>query len=314
MGRIQSKSYGDSYLYAVGNYEKEIVDYFIKAKEIGKDTKIYEDMVYEVKRSQNSEALLKTLMSDNVVLLTHVKAQPRAFKVFAAKDTRKGDKKMRVFIDCTDLIKEVGGSPTFDLSKVSNLIAYLLSALAHLIYYADATRIVTNASLLNNGTEAFAKLFTNTIDQLRIGGVDKVREKCLYMGALYYQTAILNQDFSDSILNRAKKISRLSDKDIELVDILCVSDTYKSLKPFIESVSKVIKSEGLKLDNFIGKWTWIYGSGTQFAVELFPAFSTMLSNTYSGAYLNNQKMIEKIAGAPMVDYTTGLLRLGSELQ
>ena len=41
---------------------------------------------------------------------------------------------------------------------------------------------------------------------------------------------------------------------------------------------------------------YIYGTGTVFALELLPSFSNMLTDAYVGAYINNQKTIEKIAG------------------
>ena len=55
-----------------------------------------------------------------------------------------------------------------------------------------------------------------------------------------------------------------------------------------------------------------YGPGTVFALELFPAFATMLTDAYVGAYINNQKSIEKIAGPSMVEFTKALLSIGAE--
>ena len=92
------------------------------------------------------------------------------------------------------------------------------------------------------------------------------------------------------------------------------SDTFKDINCFIKAISIVIKAESLKLDNFVERWIFLYHSGTQFGLELYPAFSSMITNAYSGAYLNNQKLIEKLCGRDMVDYTTALLRIGDELR
>ena len=55
---------------------------------------------------------------------------------------------------------------------------------------------------------------------------------------------------------------------------------------------------------------YIYGIGTAFALEFFPAFSAMLTDAYVGCYINNQKTIEKIVGRDMTEYTKTILRIG----
>ena len=57
---------------------------------------------------------------------------------------------------------------------------------------------------------------------------------------------------------------------------------------------------------------FLYGVSTVFALELFPAFSTMMTDCYVGAYVNNQKTIEKIAGSSMVEFSKTVLRIGAE--
>ena len=57
---------------------------------------------------------------------------------------------------------------------------------------------------------------------------------------------------------------------------------------------------------------FVYGTGTVFALELLPSFSNMLTDAYIGAYINNQKTIEKIAGTGMVEFTKTILTIGAE--
>jgi hypothetical protein len=47
---------------------------------------------------------------------------------------------------------------------------------------------------------------------------------------------------------------------------------------------------------------YLFNPSTVFALEYMPAFQSMLTNAYVGAYLNNQKTIEKICGKSMVQY------------
>lgn len=310
------KTYADIYLYGQSDYEKKWMDYFIKSTVLEKNTDLYESIRYEVKRMQSTSVLLKTLESGNVVLLYNQVSLPRAFKVFAAKDIKSGDKKTKVFIDMTDLLitDKATGNKAFDVKQVNILTSYLMSALTNLIYYADATKLINNAKLLDKGTMCFAELFTHVIDYLRLGGVDRLREKCMYLSSLYYQINILNKEYSSSIEARAKKISRLTDRDVEMLNVILPDDTFTNISTFIAAVAKVIHADTLRLDNFVEKWIFLYHSGTQFALELYPAFSTMITNAYGGAYLNNQKLIEKLCGRDMVDYTVALLNVGDELR
>lgn len=309
-----AKKVSDTYLYHVGDYEKRLYESFIQSEVLDKNDPSMEDIRYDIKKGQHTTVLLKVFDSNNVVLLKNNIPQPRAFKVFAASDIKSGDKKTKIFIDVTDVIIDNGGKYEVRPRDLDKLVSYLTSALCYLIYYADPDRIINNSSLLESGTKAFSILFAHCIDSLRIGGVDKTREKCLYMGALYYQTNLLSKDFTDSVENRAKKISGLSSREIEMLEAQLNADTFKNIKTFIDSIAKVLKAESLKIDNFVEKWIFNYGSGTQFAMELYPAFSTLVSNAYCGAYLNNQKLIEKVLSRTLVEYTTALLRLGSELQ
>jgi hypothetical protein len=70
---------------------------------------------------------------------------------------------------------------------------------------------------------------------------------------------------------------------------------------------------GLKLDNFVDKWMFLFGMNTVFGMEYFPALSAMLTDAYVGAYINNQKTIEKVVGNILVGYTKEQLERGGAL-
>ena len=314
-----TKSYSDLYLYYKGNYEKKLLEFLIKSEVITRDSSVYADMEYAVKRYQNSGALLKVLRSDNVVLIRDPNggSLPRSFKVMAAKDIKRGDKKLRIFIDVSDILRkssEDGSGFKFHANDIDILVSYLMNALTNLIYYAAPDKLISNGTLINKGATCFALLFTHVIDYLRLGGVDRLREKCLYLSALYYQINILQKDYTDTIESRALHISKLAERDAVLLSQQLPDDAFKNIETFVDAISVVLKAEGLRIDNFVEKWLFLYHSGTQFGLELYPAFSAIITNAYVGAYLNNQKLIEKICGSDMVAYSTTLLRIGSELR
>lgn len=309
------KNFSDCYQYNVGGYEKEIYKFFIESKIIDKGTESFEDIRFSIKKLAPYACVAETLDSPNVILLYHANPLPRAFKVFAAKDLKSGDNKMKVFIDMSDIISTKTGSVTVDPRNIDKLVSFLTSALMMRIYYSHPERLFGNSTIIKTGTACFAEMVSYVIDWLRITGVDRAREKCMYMSSVYYNMSVLGREYSNSIEAVAKQISNISTKDIELIDVMLSKNSYDDIKAFIESLSVALRADGLKMDNFMGKWLHLFGPGTQFGVEFFPAFSSIITNVYNGSYLvTNQKTIEKICGRNIVEYTTALLRVGNDFK
>ena len=314
MAQIQAKRISNTYLYGIGEYEKNMYTYLVHSTVLEKDSEDMQNIRFDIKKASPHACLLTIFDSDNVVFLNNSTPLPRALKVFAASDIKSGDKRLKIFVDMSDVLSKDAGKLIIKPKDLDKFISYLASALSYLVYYAQPERLVNNGSLVTYGTACFAKLFAYVIDNLRIGAVDKVREKCLYLASVYYQINILGKDYSDSIDTKAKSISKLTTREIEMIDVQLDNDSFKDIFHFIKTVAKVIKADNFNLDNFIERWMWLFGSGTQFATELYPAFSTLLTNTYCGAYLNNQKTIEKILGRDMVEYSVTLFNIGSDLR
>lgn len=307
------KTYDNSFLYGKANYGNALYEYIIRSDRIDKNSEKFEEIKYLVKRNQITSCLGKLMDKQSIVLTLPAKPMPRAFKVFAAKDVKE-DKLTKVFVDVSGIVKDTGDSYTIKNSDIDKLISYLACALNTLLYHASPNTILNNTQLLTSSTEAFAKLSANIIDYMRIGGVDNVRCKVLYLSALYYQLGIILKEDSDSVEQKALKISNLSKRDAELLRVQVPESSFENIDTFVKALAKVLKvEEVLKLDNYIDKWLFLYGSGTQFATEIYTAFANMLINAYVGAYLNNQKQIEKIAGRSMVDYCGTLFRIGGDV-
>lgn len=311
--KTKIKNYDQSFLYGKADYGTELFQYIMKADRIDKSSTGFDEIRYLVKRNQITSCLGALLDKQSVILMLPNKPLPRAFKVFAGKDIRE-DKNTKVFIDCSEIIKFQNNAYVIKQMDVEKFISYLAGALNTIIYHVDPTIILNNSQLVNSSTEAFAKLCTNIIDYMRIGGVDNVRSKMLYMSALYYQIGMLKKDDNDTAEQKALKISKLSKREAELIRVQLPEASFENINTFVEAIAKVLRVEGLlKLDNFIDKWLFLYGSGTQFATEIYTAFANLLINAYVGAYLNNQKQIEKIAGRSMVEYCNVLFRVGGEV-
>lgn len=310
-----AKNYGDTYLYNKGGYEKHLVNFLMTAEEINKKDESFENIKFDIKRRQIDSCLVKILESNNVKLMIHPVPLPKAFKVFAASDI-KTDKKMRVFIDCSDLIKKIDGA--YKCNNIDILIAYLVSCISNLVYYADPKRIIMNKDIIDAGARSFSALFTYIIDYLyKISNTPQIKVKCQYLSARYYIECILNKEFTDSGRAACRNLSKMTQREEELLELQIDEETmFRDINQFVDKLLTTLKlkspEEKSGVEIIIEKWIYLYGTGTQFGLEMFPAFATMMTNCYVGCYINNQKTIEKIAGRNMIDFTKAVLKIGNE--
>lgn len=316
--KIETKNYSDSFLYYYNSkngenqYDKNLHKFLISSKVVDKKDPSFEIIINDIKRRQIHNSIVKLLEKDTVVLLYDKIELPRTFKVFTCKDIKSGDGKTKVFIDVSNVIIDDNGKYYIRPKDVDKFIAYLISAMTNLIYYTDATKLINNNSLLENGTVCFSKLLFYVIDYLRVGNVEKVKEKTIYLASLYYNIGILKKE-GDSVYTRAIKISGLTKKEADVLELRIDPKMFDNINTFIKGLSDIIKADNLLINNFIERWIYLFGPKTIFATEIYPAFSTMLTDTYVGTYLNQQKTIEKICGKDFVTYSNELLSVGSEL-
>lgn len=312
MYNVKLKNFDSSFLYSKGDYGKKIYEFIIQSDRVNKNIPGFDDIRYIVKKNQYTSCLSTLLDKQNIVLMINMKPMPRALKVFAAKDIKE-DRQTKVFIDVSEIIEFKNNNYILSSKNFDIFISYLAAALNTLIYYAEPARVLNDNIMYGAGVNAFSKLSANIIDYMRIGGVENVRPKVLYLSAMYYQINILGKDNTPTIYQKATKISGLSRKETELLDVQATLASYDNIDTFVSAIAKIIKVDTLKLDNYIDKWIFLYGSGTQFATELYTSFANMIIYAYVGAYINNQKQIEKFAGKDMVDFTNTLFKIGSDL-
>lgn len=309
--KIITKNFIDTFLYRKVSkvYEQQLFDFIMNGEEIDRTDESFEDVKYEVKRRQVISSLYKVLDSKNIVLIINDMQLPKAFKIFCAKDIR-NDNKLKVFIDCTHIIVKKDG--VYKCTNPDVLIAYLLSAMTNVIYYSDPKRFVINSDIIKTGSKCFSGLFTYIIDYLcKISAITSIRDKCLYLSSMYYNVNILKNTIESS-KSVSRYVSGLTEREEELLMLQLKDDTFDNIDTFLSSISIILKLPKLTIDSFLEKWIYIYGTGTQYALELFPAFSSMLINCYVGCYINNQKTIEKVLGVNMANYINTIIRIGRD--
>ena len=308
------KRYNETYLYKkMPDYEKEIQEMIIKGERIDKTHETFNDIKYEVKRKNVDSTLAKLLDSDRIVLIIPLKPMPKSFKIFTAKDIRE-DRKVKVFIDCTGIIKSTdAGYSLYNTNSANIFISYLVAARTAFIMEAKPSLITLNSSLTMSGSKTFATLFNYIIDYIgKININTDARNKSLYLAVVYYQVNLLGKDLdSESVKNTALNISGISERESNIIEIDYEKDSFNDINEFIKLVNNVLHIKDLTIDAFIERWMFLFGTGTVFATELFVPFAQMITDAYIGAYINNQKTIEKIAKQNMIDFSKTIIRIGS---
>ena len=310
------KNYSNTYLYGkYPEYDKALLTFIMDGEVIDKDKDDFNGVIYEVKRRQTIPALLKVLKSEVVVLMVANKALPRQFKVFCAKDIRNGKKKeLKVYIDCTDLLSK-NKEGNWVCKDIDVLISNLIAAMVNVIYYKDEKVLVNNSSLTQTGANAFSSLMTHVVDYVaKISATPKNKSYCIYLCAKYYLANILGKDENTSgNKNICRQLAGLSERESDIIDMQIQESSFDNIKFFADTLSRILRINKLSVDVIVERWMYLYGVSSVFALELFPAFSEMITNCYIGSYLNNQKTIEKIASTSMVEFSKQILKIGADI-
>lgn len=313
-----AKTYADSYIYQkFPDYGREMYKFIVSANRIDTKSTEFENILFDVKRRKISDKLAKVITSDNVVIgISDDKSLPKAYRVFVAQDV-KVDKKYRVFIDATDFISYKDGNYT--CKELSWLISYVISGIISFVFKMREAKLTMDTSVITDGGRCFVRMFSYIIDRIyKITSVQSLKKKIDYACALYYQINMLGKDIKSEsqfrlIRNYAIKITDIDDKDSRVVDMMLDDHDFDNLNTFIIALGRMFQLKDIKIDNIVGTWMKCFGTGTVFAMEYFPAFSMILTNTYIGGYIDNQVTIEKVCGAPMVQFCKTILAIGDSV-
>lgn len=326
MEKNSIKGYGDTYLYSkYPLYSKKLTDAIMQDPVIDKKSGPFQDVIYEVKRARVSDALPKILVSDNVVLLDCDDPLPRAFKVFAAKDFR-GDRKVKIFIDCTKVITKDKSSQDLIVDE-SKLLSYLINAGFTMIYHKAHDHILRSDSLVMEATTCFSKCFTYIVDYLlKISIQETSKVKVLYLSAMYFLLNIVRIDPSRASMI-ARRTADITEREATMLNVLMDkaarvkgvpekdTDPYGDIKQFIRCMTEVMKfnKKMITEDIVVERWMTMFGPSTVLGLEYFPAFSAMMTDAYVGGHINQQKTIENVCKVNMINYTKNVLSMINNL-
>jgi hypothetical protein len=320
------KKLSDSCFYDKLDYDKPLFSYLMGAQRVDKDSDSFTDIVYDVKR-QASSVLVKVLLSKRVVLMIDQKGISRSFKVIYSLDPKNRADKHKVFIDCTGIITYENGE--YKVKKISVLISYLITAMTYVTYYNLPKAITSNSVLMKSSTEAFVDLMLYVLEYLKVPVTyNDNKERMSFALAEYYQICIVGRENGESVYNLAKSISGIKEKKTcDYLNVIFANFLTEELTfdKFLAKFAEVFLGQSddntqispknrarLTADAFVQRWMYAYGPSTFLALDCFVPFSQLLTDTYVGAYLNQQNTIEKVVGKNFTIFTNELLKVGSE--
>lgn len=310
------KTFANTFIYTRKNAggsiaEQSLIEYIMKAERINKADDSFRPVLDAIKTRQTTAVLYRILLMDEVVLGIYDKELPASFKVFTATDVRSGNKSRKTFIDVSGLVRFQNGY--FVCKEIDKLCAYLIAALTNLIYYTEPARIYNNSVIVSTSTSCYVRLFTGIFDYLRLTNFNDNRTKISYIVAVYYLVTMMERDVR-AATNTAASITQVPVRDAGAYDIYYnPEENFHNIDVFVTFLAETFKMKGLTTDVFIDRWIYLYGKGTMYGCELLPSFLNMITNAYSGSYINNQKKIETSCGRDMVTLTTSLLQVGSDM-
>ena len=311
---VNKKTYNDSYLYNLdaNKHNQMLTEFILNSDRIeDKKSKEFFGIAEDVRRTQRSNVLYNLLFSDDIVLCVGKKELPRAFKVFMAKDIKDGKNgKRKIFIDVTELIVFKNGF--YSCRNIGYLDTYLFQALCYYIYDRDTMKVVNNSTINKAGADAYASMFCYVIDYLRIIGYEQSRTKITYLAALFYLHSLLGKDLDQYSKNVAANIAGVNPSISNAWDMYYEEKDFMDIDTFITMIAGTFKLKGLNTEVFIGEWNHSFSRSTTYACELFTNFVGVLVATYSGAYIVNQRQIERCCTKSMIAVSTEILKIGSQ--
>ena len=312
-----AKTYADSYIYKkFPDYGRDMYKFIVGSNRIDTKSSEFEDILFDVKRRRISDKLIKVLNSDNVVIGIAEKSLPKAYRVFVAQDA-KTDKKYKVFIDATDFIKYESGK--YQCKQLDWLISYTISGITAFIFKMREAKLTMDSSIIMDGGICFVRMFSYIIDRMyKIVSVPSLKKKIDYACAMYYLKNILSKDINTEsqfrlARNYALKISDIDERDSRVVDMMFEEKDFDDIFNFCNALTRMFQLKDLKVDAFVATWLKCFGTGTVFAMEYFPSFAGVMTNTYIGGYLDNQVTIEKLCGNHLVQFCKTILAIGESV-
>ena len=292
--KSNAKKYSDTYLYTADVYETKLVKYITTSELLDKNSDKFIDIMNMFKNTY-PRWMFKFINSDKLQFLIpdkHVRVN-KSFNGFACVK----DKELIAFVNAYILGIHIKTNK-FVISSTDEAIlkGYVVSAFTSYTYLRQPSIFTKNSVIVNEGSEVFTNFFTYILHYMyKIKAVPKLDESVRYMVKMYYFVNLLGYDINKAT-QLANKKTKLTSLEIELLNADDEA-VYENINTFITKVIAQMDLMGkITTAAFIEKWIALFGNGTEFALEMLPAFLTMLTNHYVSSYATNINLVQNVMG------------------
>jgi hypothetical protein len=173
-----------------------------------------------------------------------------------------------------------------------------MDALVYLLYRKAPEKLIRNGNITTLTVDNYISMFVYILDYLRIANYAANKNKISYFVGLYFINNIMGLPIDNYAKSIAAKAADLSNSNIRALDLYLEDNTFNNIDTFLKWLVSTFKLNGLTLSVFVSKWAYNYGAGTQYAIELYTSFLSVLMNSFSGSYIVNQRQIERCCTMP----------------
>lgn len=156
-----------------------------------------------------------------------------------------------------------------------------------MILGGQITKLLSNASFLENMTRLYVYLFEETVKRAATTLGDANKKYIKFMIAKFFLTYVL--EVSGSLVDDIafKVAQRFNDSSLEGLKMFedSVDVDYTTLSGFLKSIGEIFFQQPIDLHRFQLSWTSLYGEGMFLAIEYFPYLLHFLISRVHGAPL-----------------------------
>lgn len=180
------------------------------------------------------------------------------------------------------------------------LYSILEMGLISLGYLETASSLSMNQVIEKQGAIIYSTLFTRILDKDFSINLDPVlSDKMTFVAAKFYLISVLGRKPTQSVNQLAYSCikNKTTQTTISTFDEELNQECYTSLDKLLEEIAnKVPQLRNLTLRSFYYRYSRDYGPSTVLALEYFPCFFYLVSNTVYANGINNSLVIETAFG------------------
>lgn len=238
----------------------------------------------------------EALDTGRIVLLYNEKGKlPTSIPFFLTKDGN-GQIRAIISIDIYGTLTKERDSLRIDAKK---LYCLMESAYMATIIYLYNSRLSNNSSIMTNGSNIYSSMFIRVLNKKYSLNIDKMRyHKVIMLASKFFLINMMGLKDNEITFNYAiKNCPGGNLLSLEEANKISSPEDFENFETFIKLLLKPELGLGLKdlnVRNYLEAFILMYDSSALLSLESFPYFVFTINSVITGAYMNNQYVLDTI--------------------